>query len=366
MRIIVLSAFLVGVLAWLEVKAQAPSTSLLLRPAAEGQQQEVELDSSRYRVKPRNTTETEAATRRPRPQAKQPQQKETEKAPASGEPAQPISESTQEQKDADFKEQMRDLILGGPKDKITDFKKNLHPSDPRNNLLEVGLAPSYIYLDSTSNYSFRNYISQGPGLAAHARMWVTPFFGINADYLTSLSADVIEGPQGSNYIEAEHERYEAGIRFRKFFGYTRKAPELSLGLDYSEYQFNVPKNASERVGLKSTGMRLMFEAVIPKFRTQAYILGASYTPRVNLKEVNTELSLKSGTKSDTDRVSFWFGSRYRFDRKFQVYWRASHSMQKTVYRGEANQVDPKTSTQPTGVSVTESLSIIQVGFTWGS
>lgn len=361
LSVIVLSLFLV---ASLKVQAQSGNTSIFLRPAEEGAES-LELDSSRYRVRPRE--ESEAQEDKTKSSRKRKLPKKTVKAPASGEPAEPVkTEKTPEEREEDFKERMRNFILGGPKKEITEFKNNLHPSDPRNNLLEVGLAPTYIYLDSTSNYSFQNYISQGPGLSAHARMWVTPFFGINADYLTSLNADVSEGPQSENYIEAEHQRYEAGIRFRKFFGYTRKAPTMTLGVDYSEYQFNVPKNASQRVGKKATGVRLMFEAVVPKFRTQAIILGASYTPRINLEIIDTDLSLEPGSSYDTDKVSAWFGSRYRFDRKFQVYWKASHTLQKTVYRGEANESDPKTGAQPSGVSVTESLSVFQVGFTWGS
>jgi len=270
-----------------------PSTSLLLK-VNESDFEEEELDSSLYTRKPRKTI---IEQKKPRVQKKPSRlsKKENLKAAEIKKKKSHDNELFADEKiKKNLRQQVKELILGAPEEKIAKYRGLLHPRDFRKNLIEVGVAPVYIYNNSSSRYWFRDYYTSGPGLNAHAQIWVTPFFGIKGNYMTSMSTNLRATTSGNEFKIADHQWYDVGFRFRKFYSFSRKARMLSFGIDYSEYQLRIPKDSSQRVGLRYVGPKVSIEAFWPSSHTFAWIFGSSLYPKLNHSEVKTALSLKSG------------------------------------------------------------------------
>ncbi len=355
-----------------------PSSASLFRSRGDTPEKE-QLDTSRYSVRPLSS----------RSQNKESNQPKVEKSKSVTKTEVKVAETTEEKVEVKTEtvvepvptqevavatpkehsgvvEKVQYILLGGTQDEVEDYRKILHPLDTRLNLFELSIAPSYIYNESRSNYWFRHYHNDSPGLSVAADLWFTPFFGIHTSYLSSMSTEMRANPEGSKYLHIDHQWFDGGIRFRKFFGISRKASQLSVGFDYSDYRMKVPSDADQRVGIKSTGIKLSIEAVIPSTNTFSWTLGAELVPRLSHKEKQTELNLKSGSSANSNRIGASLGWRYTFDRYNQVFWKLSHTVEKNLFDGTANTADPLSGTKPEGIGVTNSFSMFQFGYIWGN
>lgn len=261
-------------------------------------------------------------------------------------------------------DQLRELILGGTQEEVEEAQKALHPQDPRSNVLQISLAPAYFYDASDSEYSFRRYTANGPGFGLGANLWFTPFFGLQSRYFSSVGGSVRSG--GTNMVPIEIQTLEAGIRFRKHFGYSRKAPQLIWGLDYVDAVDKIGKEATTVIGRKSSGLSLSLGAVVPSSTVYSHTMQVDIRPRLNLAEMNTGVEVKSGNNSETNALSLSLGGEWTLDRRNQLYWKTQYNVERTLFKGAASQVDPDDNITPDGVSITNSLLIFYFGFKWGS
>ena len=151
-----------------QARAQAtldPSSATLLRGSSSPEPDD--LDSDRFTVTPQsNPTPPPTPKRKPRTDAP-PIAVKAPAAPVPVAPAPPPAAAANAplQKPS-LGEQMKVLILGGNSEDIEEFKSKIHPDDRRNNIVEISMAPSYFCNGSTSNYSIRNFTSQGPAINA--------------------------------------------------------------------------------------------------------------------------------------------------------------------------------------------------------
>jgi hypothetical protein len=259
--------------------------------------------------------------------------------------------------------QVRELILGGSDEDIDEAKKSIHPEDPRSNMIGISIAPAYFYDGSASNYSYRNYHTDGPGLGLGMNLWFTPFFGIQSKYFTSVSASVKDG---GNMVPATAQEFQAGIRFRRHFGFTRKSAQLSWGIDYHDATGKISPDATSVIGHKTSGLSLSLEGEVPSSNTHAHLFEVSIRPSQHHSENSTGASARSGTKNETNEVMLSLGGQWTLDRRDQVFWKAQYSVERNLYNGKASEADPKTGATPEGVSVTNNLLIFYFGFKWGS
>jgi len=259
--------------------------------------------------------------------------------------------------------QVKELILGGNDGDIDEAKRSIHPEDPRANIVQITLAPAYFYDGSSSNYSFRNYHSDGPGLGLGMNLWLTPFFGIQSKYFTSVGASVRDGV---DMVALSEQEFEAGVRFRRHFGYSRKSATLSWGIDYHDAGTKISKDATSMVGTKTSGLSFTLEGILPTSTTYARTFEFNIRPSQHHSEQDTNVSARSGTKVDSNAVSLSLGGQWTLDRRNQIFWRGEYSVERDLFSGTATPTDPKTGVAPTGVSVTNSLAIFYFGFRWGS
>lgn len=278
--------------------------------------------------------------------------KEETPAPTATEPTQPVTL------------QMKELILGGSNQDIDDFRKTIHPEDPRANVLGISIAPGYYYNGSSSGYSYRRYHSSGPAIGLGMNLWLTPFFGIQSKFFSSVSASQRSG--GINEVPTDIQTFEAGIRFRKYFGITRKAPQLSWGIDYHDGMNKISKEATTAVGRKSSGLSLALEGEVPTSNIYSHLFQLDIRPRLKHSEMNTAVTARSGTKNQTNSVGLSVGGMWTLDRRNQVFWKTQYLVERNLFDGTASKTDPDTGATPDGVSVTNSLLMFYFGFKWGS
>lgn len=259
--------------------------------------------------------------------------------------------------------QVKELLMGGNDQDIDEYRRQIHPEDPRANAISISIAPAYYYNGSSSEYSYRRYTSNGPGLGLGMNLWLTPFFGVQSKFFTSVSGSI---RSDGNDVPSEVQTFAYGIRFRKHFGYSRKAPQLSFGIDYYDGHNKISTDATTAVGRDSAGLSFAMEGEIPTSNTYAHIFEVDIRPKMHHTEKATGADARSGDKNETNAVNLSVGGQWTLDRHDQVYWKTQYSVERNLFDGAASKADPQTGLTPDGVSVTNSLFIFYFGFRWGS
>jgi len=375
----------------LRVLAQADSTSTILLRSGSKPPKTQNLDSSRYKIRQPESRKagdddieeragTYIASPVPVPVKKKPQgppppsvqsiiQISQPPPPAAPPVAAPITPVPEEQPAVVPAEpppvtvQVKELILGGDSQAIDDYKKSVHPEDARANVISIGIAPAYYYNGSDANYSYRRYHSHGPGLGLGMNLWVTPFFGVQSKFFSSVSGSQ---KSGINSVPVDLQNFEAGLRFRRHFGLTRKSAQVSWGIDWHDSMNKISKESTESLGRKSTGLSLTLEGEIPSTNTYSHLFQIDVRPRLKHSEMNTGVEVKSGTKNETNSVGMTGGGQWTMDRHNQVFWKVQYLIERNLFDGEASTADFGTGATPDGVSVTNSTVIFYFGFKWGS
>lgn len=242
------------------------------------------------------------------------------------------------------------------------------PAEPvrRLNILELSLAPGYLYNNSESSYTFRNYNSSTPTLTFDANFWLNSEIALHGSVAQTLGGHVNDSIDGSRNAAAAQEWLRIGVHGRKFFSLDSSVSALVFGLDYYDYRFRVPADARLRGGIHSSGVELMLEAEIPASRTRSWTLGVTLAPKLRQTESSTTIDFQSGGSVDANAVGFAFGSRWQFSSNDTIFWKVSHAVEKDLFSGDATLADPRTGSAPTGVSVINSFTIFQIGYTWGN
>lgn len=287
----------------------------------------------------------------------------TEKIDSSNESSK--AEAKVEIKTPTVSEQFSGLIGGQNLPALQAYKEQVHPDDVRLNRLEINVVPGYLYHESKSNYSYRNYLSFSPYVALGSRIWLTPFIGISGNYGTSMGADILESSASTTRAAVTHEAAEVALHFRNFFGLSRRSNSLDMSVYYTEFKFTVPGDSTKRVKTKSNGVGLKFEARIPTAPSFAWIIGGKIEPRNSQSELATGLNLQSGTSPQSSKVGINLGGEIKMSRQHQLIFDLGVSVEKIQYSGAASAADPETSQTPTGVSVTNTQSLLSLGYRWG-
>jgi hypothetical protein len=231
--------------------------------------------------------------------------------------------------------------------------------------LDLSFAPGYLYNGSESTYSYRRYSSAAPMMSFGVDFWFNPNLSFHGEYDGTLGAQISDSFSSARNVSVSHEWIRAGLRSRKFSAGDGRST-LLFGIDYQDYQLHVPSDSQIREGLHVGGLRLSLEAEFFSRSSHAWFFGASVAPKLRLSESSTAINFQSGGSADVNSVGIVLGQRFPLDRNDSLFWKLSHTIQKEVYSGDATLTDPKTGVAPTGVGVTNSFSIFQIGYSWGS
>jgi hypothetical protein len=238
-------------------------------------------------------------------------------------------------------------------------------SGRRLNLIDLSFAPGYMYNFSDSNYSYRSYTYSTPTLNVDANVWLSQTFGLHGSYMGTLSGQITDSANGSKNVPATQEWFTAGIRSRKFINSSALSPVLTFGVDYYEFQFRVPQDAVLREKLRSSGFRLTLDAEIPVNENRAWTAGVTLAPKLHHTELSTGIDFQSGGNVEANSVGISVGGRVQFEREDAIYWKFTQIVEKDLFSGDASKVDTNGLT-PSGVAVTNSFSLFELGYTWGN
>ncbi|MGE3975610.1 MAG: hypothetical protein AB7F59_13875 [Bdellovibrionales bacterium] len=278
---------------------------------------------------------------------------------------QPVSAEEAETQEEGFFQQARDMVIGGSPQSLDEYRSFLPPDDPRRNLLEIQVAPLFLYNESTSSYWYRSYNNFAPGFSLASNIWFTPLFGIEVGYKKTIAGSVRNSPSSESYASAAHEWMNAGLRFRRFFGMGKSVPVFTLGLDYREYTFKLPAEEQQRVRLKSGGPRVTAETKIPSGLRYQWVYGLEVAPFTKTQELTSGVVHQSGTESETFGIGFSAGGEYKLARTSRMFFKLSYYMERSLYSGPANRADPNTGTTPTNVPVNNTFTMFELGYIWG-
>ena len=365
-------------------RAQIDPASGMLLDSTQRSGRDGGLDSGRYIVRPKATarkqatpTPTPASTPTPAP-APSPVPTITptpsptpisDSVAVSAQPAVPSQPETVSVTPAPPAQQVRptesaSAAVAAPE---TETATELRPEkyDRRYSILELSLSPVYMYNDSKSSYWFRNYHTSSPGAHLDANVWLTEKFGLHTSFLTSLSGSVKDSVNSSRTVEATHTWFDIGARFRHFANQKPKSPAMILGIDYSEYRFNAPPSAMMRHRLLTSGVMLKAGVEFPTSKTYMWTADVSLIPKSTHRELATRSVVKSGTSNETNTFGASLGGVFRIDSTNAYFWRLSHKIEKNVFSGVATATDPISNITPTGVSVTNSFTLFEIGCTFG-
>lgn len=358
-----------------------PSSAILLRSGGSAPTKD-ELDTSRYSIRPDSPRSTEPTT----PSASNTTTKvkvttiEEEKREPSKSSSTEVKkvevtssnvdkseedEEVREEENKNLVEGLREIILGGSTDEVDSYLGQVKPSDPRNNIVELTVAPFVFYDDSNSNYWYRDYHSYGPGLSLNAKLWLSPFFGISTTYKTSFNSEIPSSATQTDTEPVEHSWFGAELQFRNYFGISYRAPSLTFGLGFDEYQMKTKPDSTSRIGVKTSGLKLSVETMVPVSRGIAWTMGLELMPRATHQENRSQIEPKSGKHSETNVVGLSLGRKYTFDRSNVLFWKVQHHFEKNAFKDTATVVDPQDN-QPSNVSVTHTKTFLTFGFTWGN
>ena len=234
----------------------------------------------------------------------------------------------------------------------------------RETMLELSFAPGYLYNESRSTFANRNYFLSAPMMSVDATVWVTPTIGLKTTFIGSLNANVTDSLDNTRNAGASDQWFTAGVRSRHFFGDSSQAPIIQLGLDYREFEFKIPSDAQLRNKLLTTGVFLTLESEVPTSSFGSWVFGADFGPRLQHKEIGNASPFTTGDGVTTTTVGLHLGARYRFDRTQSLFWKISYSAEKNLFTGSTSINDPVTGQPQTNVSVTNSTSMFQLGYTW--
>ncbi len=222
------------------------------------------------------------------------------------------------------------------------------------NLLEIAISTAFLYDNSSSSFSYRRYSVAAPAYSADARVWLSSEFGVGGSYLSSLGATVGDGGNDTAVTKSDT---TVGLFFRKSIG---EEKDLSLGLEFVDFQFRVPSDSANRLKTKSSGVRVSVRGDWGDFR-----LGFSIAPKLQHEESSTSAAVQSGGSVEAYRVGFMVERRWMFDRSNSIFLRMQHEVEQNTFTGTASSPDQMTGLTPNGVGVTQGTTVIQFGYDWG-
>jgi hypothetical protein len=243
------------------------------------------------------------------------------------------------------------------------FKAKLELEDPRRNKIEIEFAPSLVYNDSKSNYSFRSYQSFFEAMKFKANLWFTSMVGISSNVMLSMGADLDDTAQSR--VTNKYENIDLGLNYRKFFGLSKDASSISVSFIISDNSMKVSSDSHLHPRLKSTGYGLGLNARLPTSPNYAWILGGAFFPQIQHSESATSVNAGSGTADSSVRASLNIGGEWNFTRKSTLVLDLSSSTERNLFTGSANLPDSNTGVTPKNVSATNSLYMFSLGYRWG-
>lgn len=238
--------------------------------------------------------------------------------------------------------------------------------EAKKNIVEISIAPVFIYNHSTADISTRNYSISGPAYLLDVGAWIQPSFALHAQILNSLSSSVNDSYDNSRNANLNQQWISAGFRYRNFLSTQKNAASISLGADYEDYQFQVDTDARIRNRIETSGVNLSLSSEIPQSSRYSWELGIEFMPKAKHLETMTSANIQSGNSPQANMIGINIGGKIYIDSSNQMFWKISERLEKDQFSGDSSKPDPATNQTQTNVSVSNTFTMIEIGYTWGN
>lgn len=283
--------------------------------------------------------------------------------------ANPIIEGPREASTAtepSLKEQVQSLWAPSDEQIQKFYEEQVHPDDVRLNKVEIDLMPGISFNDSRSNYSYRNYQASYSAVQLRSNVWLTPLVGLTGSLKFSLGASLKGNSTTNSMVPARYEDMDLGLKFRRFFGLSRRSNSLETSLLYTDGTLNVAADSVDRTKIRSSGLGLGVHLRLPSSAQFAWVIGGSFFPRLQHSENKAGLSISSGASAENIRMGLDFGGEIRFNRGNQFLYNLNFKSERNLFEGTASPADPENAQTPSNVTVTNSSTSFSFGYRWGN
>ncbi len=263
-----------------------------------------------------------------------------------------------------FTNHVRDLVLGGDPDLVQSYRNFLDKQDIRKNFFEFSLATGYFYNSSNSPFFTRNYNDAAPSVDLGADIWLSPFFGVDAEYRTTLLNELNDSPTGPATVNISQSWLNLGIKFRRFFGMSANSSFFTSTLRYADFSTTVPSVSHMRVSQDTQGLEFDFDLTVPTGKRSSFNIGFMLEPLANQNE-HTGAAITSGTSSQTVGAGGNIGFNYEVSRQMIGFIKLSSLLYKTEFSGNTSISDPVAAIPLTNVPVTNAFYLLEFGLKLG-
>jgi hypothetical protein len=232
------------------------------------------------------------------------------------------------------------------------------------NTVELRLAPTHFYLNSSSAYSVRRYSSSSPGYTVGLSLWLSPYFGIEGEMQSSLGASLSSlTDQSISPLTIATNR--VGLSFRRVDLSNALSAQTLWRVSYLDVSAKTSSSNLGRVSSYSSGVQVAFEAKLPSSLSYSHLVGVSIEPHLSHRERSGSQGVRSGKSSSSSAISATIGGEIIFNRKSQIFWSAQHRYEKNLFKGESTYPDPQSGFTPDGLNVDQGLTLFSIGYRWG-
>jgi hypothetical protein len=338
------------------------------------------LDSSRFTVKPsgrspRSSQETKVEEKTIKVEMEHEADTVVTATPPVEEPAPPQQEAVTEipptapssqisEDDSNLLQRLRYLIMGVSDKELESLRTNPRKKTDADNSVEITLAPTYLYYDSSSKYSVRNFSSSSPGYTVGLSLWFSPYFGLEGRMQSSLAASIpsLNDDSVGGWTLSKN---RIGLSFRSLSLDQPLSPRTKWRISYAETSTAVSAQNKSRVSTNSSGVEIAFEAQLPSSLSYTHDIGVSIEPKLTHREKNNPEGIKSGKSNISTAISAHVGGEIKFNRKSEIFWLLEHRYERNLFKGEPSVADPQTGDTPDGLTVDQSLTLFSIGYRWG-
>jgi hypothetical protein len=262
-------------------------------------------------------------------------------------------------------EQFNSLLNKESNSTLDYYNERIHPQDIRNNRLEMDVHAIYTDIKARSNYSYRQFGTQFAGFDLGTNVWITQGLGITSRISYSIAASIPNESASNTNSLAKFEDLEFGLKFRRFFGVSRRANYFETNLILLDSKLNVLADDSQRMRTKTNGLGLLLSIYVPTAPQWTHHLSVLFAPRLAHSESSTGVEAFSGSPGDSTRMGLVIGSELKFSRENQVLLDFGIYSEKNQFTGFTGMPDQNTNSFLNNTAVTTTTSVLRMGYRWG-
>ncbi|MFP5518347.1 MAG: hypothetical protein ACLGGX_00460 [Bdellovibrionia bacterium] len=233
------------------------------------------------------------------------------------------------------------------------------------NKLELWLEPSYIQIESNSNYSPRDYKTNLIGFLVGGQFWLSEKLSLEGKIMTSLGGYIEDDQTTDSNVTSNFDEIKLGVLGRHFYSEEYRGPKVDFKLHYLDSQLSLGSDAVAKRGFKSSGLGVGAKLHVPTSEHLNYSVNLEFYPRLAHTESTGPSGLGSGSSPTSSRIEMEFGGEYFLSNKAIILFGLDFKYEKNVFSGQVSSPDPVDNLTSSNVGVEFKTLMFKLGYRWG-